>query len=245
MPYVPQDVLDRLANLEREVRQLRGRAQIRPALNQIMNGDVVIGEGGQLIAQAPDGTRIFMTGQTAEGDWAVGMGRATGGTAALTVGDEANASGQMIRIWNRATGAESDVIVMDDAYSDTFLGRPSMPIPMQSTAGQTTSNTALTTAWTGATRLMNAVLWAAFETYTPSGVTADVQFEDSAGVVDSWVANTSNGWTYHEITAPVRGKFMDHINYRLKHNVRSGTGTIRTNCLGVYTRNTFNAGEAP
>ncbi|WIC89738.1 hypothetical protein SEA_SOJO_20 [Streptomyces phage SoJo] len=245
MAYVPQDVLDRLAALEREVRTLRGRAQMRPALNQILAGDVRIGEGGRLICEAPDGTRIFMTGQTPEGDWAVGMARATGGTPALTVGDESGVAGQMIRMWNRAEGNESDVIVMDDGFADQFLGRPSMPIPMQSTAGQETSNTALTTAWTGATRLMNAVLYASFETYTPAGVTANVQFEDNDGVIESWTANTSNGWTAHEITKPVRGKFFDHRNYRLKHNVKTGSGAIRTNCLGVYTRNTFSASEAP
>ncbi|MFZ3569286.1 hypothetical protein ACNYS0_20250 [Streptomyces sp. BH034] len=241
---MPQDVLDRLAALEREVRQLRGRAQIRPALNQILSGDVVIGEGGQLIAKTPGGIRTFVVGQTPEGDWGVGMGREDG-TAALTVGDDVLSDAQMIRMWMRDTEQTDRILVMDDAYSDRFLGRPSIPIPMQPTAGLSTSNTAQTTAWTGATRLMNAVLYASFETYTPSGVTADVQFEDNDGVIDSWVANTSNGWEFHEITVPVRGKFMEHVNYRLKHNVRSGTGSIRTNCLGVYTRNTFAPEEAP
>ncbi|MFF4523458.1 hypothetical protein [Streptomyces bluensis] len=243
MAYVPQDVLDRLAALEREVRTLRGRAQMRPALNQVLAGDVVIGEGGQLIAQTPAGQRTFIVGQTPQGDWGVGLGREDG-TAALTVGDESQAAGQMVRMWNRDPD-NPDVIVMDDAYSGQFLGRPSIPIPMQPTSGRETSNTATTTAWMGATRLMNPVLWAAFETFTPSGVTADVSFEDDDGVIESWVANTSNGWEYHEITKPVRGGFMDHRNYRLKHSVRSGTGTIRTNCYGVYTRNTFTASEAP
>ncbi|MGW0756122.1 hypothetical protein ACWD1Y_06475 [Streptomyces sp. NPDC002814] len=244
MPFVPQDVLDRLTALEREVRQLRGRAQMRPALNQVLNGDVVIGEGGQLIAQTPGGQRTFIVGQTQEGDWGVGLGRENG-TAALTVGDDVLSDAQMIRIWSRDTDAPDRIIVMDDAYSGRFLGRPSIPIPMQPTAGQTTTNTAVTTAWTGATRLMNAVLYASFETYTPAGVTATVQFEDSDGVIESWVANTSNGWTQHQLTKPVRQEFMNHVNYRLKHNVRSGTGEIRTNCLGVYTRNSFTPSEAP
>ncbi|MGC9536565.1 hypothetical protein [Streptomyces sp. UG1] len=239
MPYVPQDVLDRIAALEREIRQLRGRAQMRPALNQVLNGDVVIGEGGQLIAKTPGGIRTFVVGQTPEGDWGVGLGREQG-TAALTVGDDVLTNAQMIRTWSRS----GEVIVMDDAWADGFLGRPSMPIPMQPTSGRETSNTATTTAWTGATRLMNPVLYAAFETFTPSGVTADVSFDDGLGEIDSWVANTSNGWTFHEITKPVRQNFMDHCNYRLKHSVRSGTGSIRTNCLGVYTRNSFSASEA-
>lgn len=240
MAYVPQDLLDRVAALEREVRTLRGRAQMRPALNQVLAGDVLIGEGGQLIAQTPVGRRTFIVGQTPQGDWGVGLGRESG-TAALTVGDDDLADAQMIRMWSR----DGQVIVMDDAHADGFLGRPSMPIPMQSTAGQQTTNTAITTAWTGASRLMNSVLYAAFETYTPAGTTANVQFEDSNGVIESWVANTSNGWTLRQITKPVRQGFMDHVNYRVRHSVRTGNGPIQTNCLGVYTRNAFTAAEAP
>lgn len=245
MPYVPQDVLDRLTALEREVRQLRGRAQIRPALTTITNGTVTIGEGGQLIVREPGGNLIFGVGQSTTGDWATFLAREAG-TAALTVGNNVDAqSKQMIRMWSRDPDAPDRVLVMDDAYSDRFLGRPSMPIPMQSTAGQSTTNTALTAAWIGASRLTNPVLYAAFETYTPAGVTANVQFEDNDGVIESWVASASDGWTVREITKPVRQGFMAHVNYRLRHNVRSGTGTIRTNCLGVYTRNTFTASEAP
>jgi len=245
VPYVPQDVLDRIAALEREVRQLRGRAQIRPALNQILHGDVTIGEGGRLIVRDPDGTAVFQTGQTPGiGDYYTTMFRDTG-VPALTIGANSypddDAPSQMVRMWDR----NRNIIVMDDYYSDEFLGRPSMPIPMQSTAGQSTSNTELTTAWTGGVRLMNAVLWAAFETYTPAGVTAAVQLEDNDGVIESWTVSASNNWTMREFTVPVRGRFMDHRNFRLKHRVSSGTGTIRTNCLGMYTRNTFVPSEAP
>ncbi|MEV0440948.1 hypothetical protein AB0I84_09175 [Streptomyces spectabilis] len=124
MAAVPQDLLDRVRALERQVRELTGRAQMRPALDKILHGDIVIGEGGRIIAQAPNGNRIFMTGQTPEGDWAVGMARETG-QAALTVGDDVNTGGQMVRMFNRA----GEVIVMDDAYADGYLGRPWVPIP--------------------------------------------------------------------------------------------------------------------
>lgn len=244
MTYVPLEILDRLDALEREVRQLRGRAQIRPAMNQILAGDVVIGEGGQLFAQTPGGITTFVVGQTPQGDWGVGMGREDG-TAALTVGDDNITGAQMIRMQSRS----GEVIAMDDAYADAFLGRPSMPIPMQATAGQMTGNTSMTTAWTGATRLMNAVIYAAFETYTPAGVTADLIFEDSVdgyATLDSWSASKDNGWTLHEFTIPTRHQFMSHVNYRLRHAIRSGSGgQIRTNCLGVYSRNTFTPDEAP
>ncbi|CAL9296872.1 hypothetical protein [Streptomyces sp. SudanB25_2051] len=124
MAAIPQDLLDRIRELERKVRELAGRSQIRPALTEVLHGDVVIGEGGRLIAQAPNGNRVFISGQTPEGDWAVGMGRENG-TPALTVGDDVNTGGQMIRTFSRS----GQVIVMDDAFADGHLGRPWVPIP--------------------------------------------------------------------------------------------------------------------
>ncbi|WP_445396423.1 hypothetical protein ACSMX9_22540 [Streptomyces sp. LE64] len=241
MANIPRDILDRIRSLERQVRQLSGRAHIRPALDEVLAGDVVVGEGGQFIVRTPGGARTFGVGQTNQGDWGVTLAREDG-SSALTVGDDAGGSeAQMIRMWSRG----GEVIVMDDAYAPGFLGRPSMPIPMQPTATQTTTSTATTTAWMGSSRLMNAVLWAGFETWCAPGVTADVEFSDSDGIIESWTATNSDGWTTREITVPVRRKFMDHVNYRLRHSVRSGTGTIMTNCLGVYTRNTFTSTEAP
>lgn len=240
MTAVPRDLLDRLAALERAVRTLRGRSQIRPALDSVLGGDVVIGEGGQLMAQTPAGARTFLVGQTPQGDWGVGLGREDG-TAALTIGDDVATDGQMVRMWSRG----GQVIAMDDAYAPGYLGRPCLPIPMSPTSGANTSNTSLTIAYTGSARVQNAVLYAAFETYTPAGVTADVRFEDSDGVIESWVANVSGGWEMHEITVPARQPHMTHVNYRLLHSVRSGTGPIATNCLGVYGRHCFTADEAP
>ncbi|MGW1772517.1 hypothetical protein [Streptomyces sp. NPDC002104] len=62
MPHIPQDVLDRIASLERQVKQLTGRANIRPALNQVLSGDVTVGEGGQLRVKAAGGVEHFRVG---------------------------------------------------------------------------------------------------------------------------------------------------------------------------------------
>ncbi|MFB6618235.1 hypothetical protein ACIGFK_07570 [Streptomyces sp. NPDC085524] len=62
MPNIPQDVLDRISQLERQVKQLTGRANIRPALNQVLAGDVVVGEGGQLSVKSASGVEHFKIG---------------------------------------------------------------------------------------------------------------------------------------------------------------------------------------
>ncbi|MGW1761007.1 hypothetical protein [Streptomyces mirabilis] len=249
MAYVPQDVLDRLAALEREVRQLRGRAQMRPALNQVLNGDVVIGEGGRLIAEAPNGNRIFMTGQTPAGDWAVGIARPTDGLAALTVGDEdASGAGQMIRMWNRDQGVR-DVIVMDDAYSDRFLGRPWMPIGLYPTARQSYTGTTYDTAWWGASPAHNAVAVIVIFTYAGTGGgQVKVSATPSGGITRTLAEYdvAANTWTQRTIEAPLDGvEFLQTVVWDVSHRAKTSGQNVETRMYRAYTRNTFTADEAP
>ncbi|MFF0293142.1 hypothetical protein ACFYST_08125 [Kitasatospora sp. NPDC004614] len=62
MAAIPQDLLDRLRAVERQVRELAGRSQIRPALDQIQHGQVIIGEGGTLTVKDADGTAVLHIG---------------------------------------------------------------------------------------------------------------------------------------------------------------------------------------
>ncbi|MFE1839221.1 hypothetical protein [Streptomyces sviceus] len=250
MTYVPQDVLDRLSALEREVRQLRGRAQMRPALNQILNGDVRIGEGGRLIAEAPNGNTIFMTGETDQGDWAVGIARPTDGTAALTVGDENNDSGagQMIRIWNRDTG-DRNVILMDDAFSERFLGRPWMPIGLYPTARQSYTGTAYDTAWWGASPAHNAVAVIVVFTYAGTGggqvkITATPSGDTARTLAEYDVA--ANTWTQRTIEVPLdRVELLQTVVWDVSHRAKTSGQNVETRLYRAYTRNTFTADEAP
>lgn len=249
MPYVPQDVLDRLAALEREVRELRGRSQIRPALTQILHGDVVIGEGGRLIAQAPDGTRIFMTGETPAGDWAVGIARPADGTAALTVGDEdAEGAGQMIRIWNRDQSAQ-DVIVMDDAFSERFLGRPWMPLQLYPTERQTGyTGTSYDTAWGGITPAQNAVLYLHTSTWANTGgaqVRVRLVHDGDETILDEWDCPAGQ-WTERMINRPLHGiGFLDGFLLRVEHRNKTAGQNCETRVWSAFTRNTYTADEAP
>ncbi|RZU21746.1 hypothetical protein [Streptomyces sp. BK239] len=249
MAAVPLDLLDRIRALERQVRELTGRAQMRPALNEVLHGDVVIGEGGRLIAMAPNGNRIFMTGETPAGDWAVGIARPTDGTAALTVGDEnAAGAGQMVRMWNRDQG-NRDVIVMDDAFSERFLGRPWIPIGLYPTARQSYTGTAYETAWWGASPAHNAVAVIVVFTYagtgggqvkvimTPSGGSARTLAEYDV---------PANTWTQRTIEAPLDGvEFLQSVTWDVSHRAKNSGVNVETRLYRAYTRNTFTADEAP
>ncbi len=175
MAAVPQDILDRIRSLERQVRELTGRSQMRPALDKILHGDITIGEGGQLFAETPGGQRTFIVGQTPQGDWGVGIGREDG-TAALTVGDDVNDDAQMIRIWNRDRDSQN-VIVMDDAYSDRFLGRPWIPFPMYPTANASMQGTtSWQYAWIGRMPAQNAVAVLNFSSIASAGGQARITY---------------------------------------------------------------------
>ena len=245
MPAIPQDVLDRIRALERAVRELTGRSQIRPALSEILNGDVRIGEGGRLIAEAENGNVIFMTGQTSAGDWAVGMARETG-EPALTVGDDVSTSGQMIRVWSRG----GDVLVMDDAHAHRHLGRPWVPFPLHPTVyAAMESTTSFQLAHVGRYPAQNAVLELSLSSWCNAGGQVRVNYAvggEEPQTIDQWSA-AAGEWTSRSITYPlhrtVRGtSVLVQVEHRNTTSTNSG---IQTRIFSSYTRNTFNADEAP
>lgn len=111
MAYVPKDLLDRIAALEREVRQLRGRAQIRPAMNEVLAGDVAIGEGGQLLVRSPDGTQTLTVGHLstsyADKEFGIFIRRRDGSTA--------------VSLWNGQDPVEPQVLRVKDAHGNDLL----------------------------------------------------------------------------------------------------------------------------
>lgn len=250
MPHVPQDILDRLAALEREVRQLRGRAQIRPALTEILNGNVVIGEGGRLIVRDPDGTAVLETGQSPTvGDYFTTL-RRDDGTLALTIGANSypddDAPSQMVRMWSRG----GNIIVMDDYYADGWLGRPALPVPWQSTGSTVDHSGALATAWLAYIRAQNPVLYLRTQSATTaSSATVELQISNLTKgggyqTVDSWSISAGPA-SLRSITHPLDGcEHWDELQMRIRHST-SGSGLVTTDVLGSITRNTFNANEVP
>lgn len=248
MPYVPQDVLDRIAALEREVKQLRGRAQMRPALNQVLNGDVVIGEGGRLFVRDPDGTAVFETGQSPSvGDYFTAMRRDTGDVA-FAIGANSypddDAPRQMVRIWDR----NRNVIVMDDYYSDEFLGRPWIPVQLHPTERQSYTGTTYDSAWVGTTPAHNAVLYVRTSTWANTGgaqARVVLTHDSVETVLDEWDCPAGQ-WTSRTIEHPLDGlQFLSYFTLRIDHRAKSASQNCETRLYSAYTRNTFTEDEAP
>lgn len=124
MPQVPQDVWDVIRDLQNQVRELSGRANIRPALNQILGGDVSIGQGGRLIVTTPGGAQILYIGKQspAHPDSSDQQGfivRREDGSVALSIWSAAGGT-QPVAIWDRS----ANQIMVDDVTSGVGLARP-------------------------------------------------------------------------------------------------------------------------
>jgi hypothetical protein len=246
---VPQDILDRIRALERQVRELTGRSQMRPALDKILHGDITIGEGGQLIAQTPSGQRTFVVGQTPQGDWGVGIGREDG-TAALTVGDDVLEDAQMIRIWARDRDSPDPILIMDDAYCDRFLGRPWLPFPMYPTANSgMQGTTSWQFAWVGRMPAQNAVAVLQFSTISSAGGQVRVNYVPPSGTartLGTWTIPGDSEWVNRTITQPLDdAEWGDDVVFQIEHRNSASSGAIETRVFSAYTRNTRTTGEVP
>ncbi|MFC9294373.1 hypothetical protein ACFTWH_00330 [Streptomyces sp. NPDC057011] len=243
MAAIPLDLLDRIRELERKVRELTGRAQIRPALNEITSGPVKIAEGGSLEVRAPDGTGIFGVGRLWDGDFGVAIQRSDA-TLAFNVGGSGEGS-NMIRTFSRA-GA---VILMDDYYSPEFLGRPWMPIQLFPTKQQGTEGTTYQYAWVGGAPAHNAVAVITLSSIaSPSGGQVRVNMLPPGGgeVAVAEYDVPPRTWVNKTITQPLhRVGYQDYVGWNIQHRVTGADSGIETRVFHAYTRNTFSADEAP
>ncbi|MFC8584233.1 hypothetical protein ACFUGD_06710 [Streptomyces sp. NPDC057217] len=128
MAAIPQDLLDRLRRLENEVRELRGRSQIRPAMDQVLNGDVVVGEGGALAVKHPAGPSLLRVGKifSDPDEYGVVIRRDDGSIAISTYRGQGvpGTTPQAIRLHD-AKGTE--IFAEDQAGG---IARPYIPLPV-------------------------------------------------------------------------------------------------------------------
>ncbi|MFJ7523972.1 hypothetical protein ACIQ1S_03520 [Streptomyces griseus] len=244
MAAIPQDILDRIRALEREVRTLTGRANIRPAMNEITNGPVKIAEGGSLEVWAPDGTGIFGVGALWDGAYGVQIQRSDG-TLAYQVGGSGEGS-NMVRTFSRS----GSVILMDDYYSREFLGRPWMPIQLFPTKQQGTESTSYQYGWVGGAAAHNAVATLTLSSIAaPAGGQVRINMIPPSGgevVVAEYDIPAGGTWVNKTITQPLNGVgFLEYVGWNIQHRVKASGSGIETRVFNAYTRNTRTANEAP
>jgi hypothetical protein len=138
-PNTPQDLIDRISKLERLVRDLSGRMNIRPALNTIVGGSVSVKGGGQLIVEDSDGTGLFRVGQqNPDLDGATQQGvvmRRMDGSLAFAIWNSEGTGLQPVRIFDKGGW-----IVFADDIANGGLANPWVPLPLPQPVGITHPN---------------------------------------------------------------------------------------------------------
>jgi len=128
-PNTPQDIIDRLRAMERQIAELNGRLNIRPALNTIVGGSVTIKGGGALVVQDTSGDSVLRIGQVdpdvdGEPQQATVI-RRMDGSLAFAVWTSATTGAQPVRIYDRDSG----IIFADDVVAGG-LAIPWLPLPL-------------------------------------------------------------------------------------------------------------------
>ncbi|MEV2203730.1 hypothetical protein AB0E11_27740 [Streptomyces fradiae] len=248
MPHVPTDLLDRIRALEREVALLRGRTQIRPALDQVLNGTVHIGEGGTLDVTSPGGAQLLGVGRFSTGRYGVAMAREDGSGVAVEVGGNSVDAGQMVRLYARGSYPASP-IVMDDGYADGYLGRPWVPLPL--TTGVDVSSPTERTTHFALMHVQHRILSTSINVYAPADTTIRVQLRLSGpnGYEDIGAPIVAVGGTSgQEISDAQRIKIDRAHGERWRLLVRAsrtaGTGTGTVYPFGLWGVNTVAPSEA-
>ncbi|WP_425829279.1 hypothetical protein [Streptomyces fractus] len=247
MATVRNDLLDRIRSLERQVKELAGRSQSRPPLDQIRDGDVRISEGGQLAVVPPHKDfATFTVGAWPGGAYGT-VARRMDGSYALTIEGEKADRGTW-RLWSRDTAEPDRVLLMDDKHSPRHLGRPWLPLQLHPTANASTNATSWQPAWVGITPVHNPVAHIELTSYAAAGGRVRVRMRVEGGTattLDEWEV-PEDEWTAHTIEAPLdRAGFLDDFALQVEHYTHGPRKPIETRLLTAYARNTYSADEAP
>ncbi|MFJ6052298.1 hypothetical protein [Streptomyces sp. NPDC092307] len=264
MAAIPLDLLDRIRELERRVRELTGRANIRPALDEITHGHVRIAEGGTLDVYAPNGVNLFGVGdfgpEFAHPDGSpqqgVVMSREDGSVAfsiwADRSGDLGGAGSQAISLWDRA----GNVVLSDETTTGWGVGTPYLPLALHP-VGQDPIVTSgeYTNRWFGAFPAQQPVASILLEIGAGGGSTADVTVQyrtadetafTDIGTFSVTAPSAVATWDTRWVTFPLdRAQWLLTVFVRVQIRQRSGSNGVTVNFLGGHTRRTLSRDEIP
>jgi hypothetical protein len=228
--YVPQDILDRIKALENEVRTLRGRAQIRPALNQVLNGDTVIGEGGQFIVRAPGGVEHLRVGDlynTSNGVREFGLEiRRRDGSNAITLYNGSTDAEQPQAL--RLLDANGKGLLVEDVTAGG-LYRPWLPYPELANDDVTTWPSVTGTTWTTVEQGNALCQHPRVQALVSIAGTGSIRLQIDDQTVLSATSNVIQDVA--EVPGYVYGK---EINIKVQARAATASGTVRAKTRYLY-----------
>jgi hypothetical protein len=242
MPQVPYDILDRIRDLEQQVRDLTGRSQIRPAMNQVLAGDVVVGQGGTFKVNDVDGDPMFYVGGISplnpdgspqrgllayRQDGSLAVSIANSGTGPMT---------QTVAVRDK----NGNVVVSDDVVNGG-LGRPYLPVPMQ--PGVDFTDATWRHTHVGWWHVQHPNLTTNFSVFAPGGTTAQARLVKNVAGAITQLGSTitaTGGETFGNFTltpADHGGAFGTWVYLMIQVQRTAGTGTCTSWNGGMYGSN--------
>ncbi|MFJ9208279.1 hypothetical protein [Streptomyces sp. NPDC102264] len=233
MAIIPTDLLDRIRDLERQVRALMGSANTSPPMNQIMNGDVVIGEGGRLrVRTARDEDLLYLGRVQPDRDERTPQQglvvRRDDGSLALTVwtGAPDTLPVQPVQILDR----RGNVVMADDA-THQGLARPYIPYPLPVPAGtgswESTGAVDFTTLYRGPGIVQHPRLHCRVAATGPEG--AELRL-----LADGAQVGPLGGPEGLEFTALLDVEYGSTVTFEVQARVATAGGTVRCKPLALY-----------
>ncbi|OAR21922.1 hypothetical protein A8W25_28165 [Streptomyces sp. ERV7] len=261
---MPLDLLDRIRDLERRVHELTGRANIRPAMNEITHGAVRIGEGGSLSVTAPDGTGLFGVGQLppfynhTNGTPQQGLIiQREDGTEAITVRAIPSALGvdtQAVSVWDRS----GNQVLSDETTTGWGMGTPYMPLVFNrlvSTGSDVVNDSNFQNRYFCVFPAQQPVAVVVVEFGAGGGSTCEVLLQYRTTDTTTWTdigtasvtaAPTSTAWAAKQFVTPLHGAaYLLPCYFRLQVRQKSGTSGVMAHVLGAFTRATASKSEVP
>ncbi|MFJ7208237.1 hypothetical protein ACIQWR_32510 [Streptomyces sp. NPDC098789] len=264
MAAIPLDLLDRIRALERQLRELTGRTQIRPAMSEITHGLVKIAEGGSLEVWAPNGIGLVRVGAivpdaehpgNAEQQGVV-MNRQDGSTAFSIFGarsEETGAAGpQSISLWDRS----GNQVLSDETTTGWGVGTPYLPLPLYPVGiDPIVTESTFINRWFGTFPAQQPVASILLDIGAGGGSTAEVtvqyrtadepSFTDVATMSVTAPASTAR-WESRWITFPLHGAdWLLDVFVRVRVRQTSGSNGVTVNYSGGHTHEARSPQEIP
>ncbi|MGW4810562.1 hypothetical protein ACWEPB_02805 [Kitasatospora cineracea] len=239
LPNLPQDILDRIAALEGQVRDLSGRVGQRPAQTQIAGGDVAVYAGGSFRMLSFDGTFVQawigkISPSHPDGSEQRGiLIYREDGSQALSLYSADN-SPQALALRDKA----GTTVLADDVQAGG-LARPYLST--DAWFGATESPTFTTNSATFVT--LQNLPWIKqhpkvtghYLVRADAGVAGEIRLvDDVGGVIAGPIAVSAGAWTYSSTTGPLAGALYSSTYLHWQARVTSGTGNIGIRGLSTF-----------
>ena len=231
MPQLPEDIIDRLTQMERRIQQLSTAVNTRPALHTVSGGTLEVGPA--------TGSPVFKIGKWPGTDeYRMELRRQTGQLAiSMYNGDGTATSLQPLRLYDKA---EREIV--SDDIGNGGLARPWLNmLPPQDSNMTRWPQTSLTTMTTIA--MSYNVVWQpkmrlVMNTRASSGATGSVQVLVNGVQWGSTVAAGTDFIYEALISSDFGSVYGTQLKVEVQAQVTSASGTVYANPILMYGRQT-------